>query len=83
MKTFYSIILTGSLLIGGSGFAQDKSMVNTSQSPYAKLKSIDMGDVQWTTGFWAERFKVCKESMVPHMMGEYMNPEVSHAYRNF
>jgi len=42
-----------------------------------------MGDVQWTSGFWAERFKVCKESMVPYMMGEYMNPDVSHAYRNF
>jgi DUF1680 family protein len=42
-----------------------------------------MGDVQWTTGFWAERFKVCKESMVPHMMGNYLDPKVSHAYRNF
>ena len=58
-------------------------MVNTSQSPFAKLKSVDMGDVRWTTGFWAERFQVCKESMVPHMMSEYMNPEVSHAFRNF
>jgi len=42
-----------------------------------------MGDVQWTNGFWAERFKVCKESMVPHMMGNYLDPKVSHAYRNF
>lgn len=71
------------LLIHTMTFAQEKSLVNTSQSPFAKLKSIDMGDVRWTTGFWAERFQVCSESMVPHMMGEYMNPEVSHAYRNF
>src|SRR5665647_381808 len=83
MKTFYTIILTGFLLVGSNCFAQDKSLVNTSQSPYAKLKSINMEDVRWTTGFWAERFKVCKESMVPHMMGNYLNPEVSHAYRNF
>jgi hypothetical protein len=83
MKTIFSIILAGSLLLGENLFAQDKSLVNTSQSPYAKLKSIDIGDVQWTTGFWAERFQVCKESMVPHMMGNYMNAEVSHAYRNF
>jgi hypothetical protein len=83
MKTTFSIILTAGILIFNQSFAQDKSLVNTSQSPYAKLKSINMGDVQWTTGFWAERFKVCKESMVPHMMGNYLDPEVSHAFRNF
>ncbi len=83
MKTFFPTILLVCLLINSQGFTQDKSLVNTSQSPYAKLKSIDMGDVQWTTGFWAERFNVCKESMVPHMMGEYLNPDISHAYRNF
>lgn len=83
MQAVYSIILAGSLLVGGKALAQDKSLVNTSQSPHAKLKSIDMENVQWTTGFWAERFHVCKESMVPHMMGNYMNAEVSHAYRNF
>jgi len=71
------------LLIHSLALAQEKSLVNTSQSPFAKLKSIDMGDVRWTTGFWAERFQVCKESMVPHMMDEYLNPEVSHAFRNF
>lgn len=83
MKRFLPFILTGILLVNSSIFAQDKSLVNTSKSPFAKLKSINMCDVQWTTGFWAERFKVCKESMVPHMMANYMDPKVSHAYRNF
>ncbi len=83
MKTFFSLMLAASLLLSKQTFAQDKSLVNTSQSPYAKLKTLDMGDVQWTTGFWAERFRVCKESMVPHMMGKYLDPDVSHAYRNF
>lgn len=78
-----SIILLGCLFISISGFAQNNSLVNTSQSPYAKLKSINIGDVQWTTGFWAERFKVCKESMVPHMMNNYMDPNIGHGYRNF
>jgi DUF1680 family protein len=76
-------ILSLNILLGNQLFAQEKSLVNTSQSPFARLKSINIGDVKWTTGFWAERFQVCKESMVPHMMGNYLNPEVSHAYRNF
>jgi uncharacterized protein len=83
MKTYIPLLVIISILISSPSFAQDKSLVNTSQSPFAKLKSINMGDVQWTTGFWAERFKVCKESMVPIMMGKYMDPKVSHAYRNF
>ena len=77
------MLVSAFLLACFSAYAQDLALVNTSQSPYARLKSINMGDVQWTDGFWAERFKVCKESMVPNMMGNYLNPEVSHAYRNF
>ena len=71
------------LSVGREVRGQDKSLVNTSLSPFAKLKSIDIDDVRWTTGFWAERLKVCREVMVPHMMGNYMDPVVSHAYRNF
>ncbi len=77
------VIFLAFLLVAGSVCAQDQSLVNTSGSPFAKLRSVNMGDVQWTDGFWAERYKVCRESMVPHMMANYLSPEVSHAYRNF
>jgi DUF1680 family protein len=83
MRQSFLIIGLVVLLVSGNVSAQDQALVNTSQSPFARLKSVNMRDVQWTDGFWAERFKVCKESMVPHMMGNYLNPEVSHAYRNF
>jgi DUF1680 family protein len=63
--------------------AQEKSLTNTSKSSYAKLKSVNMGDVQWTAGFWAERFKVCKDSMVPNMWHLYTDPNTSHAFENF
>ena len=83
MKQLFCLLVSAFLLTCFSAYAQDQALVNTSQSPFARLKSVNMGDVQWTDGFWAERFKVCKEAMVPHMMGNYLNPEVSHAYRNF
>ena len=63
--------------------AQIKSLTNTSQSPYAKLRSVDMGHVQWTKGFWAERFQVCKDSMIPNIWHTYNDPNISHAFRNF
>ena len=66
-----------------SVFAQNKGLVNTSQSPYAKLYSPNITDVQWTGGFWADRFRVCKETMVPQLWKTYTDPNISHSFRNF
>ena len=63
--------------------AQDKSLVNTSQSPYAKAYGVNLEDVTWTDGFWAERFEVYKNDMVWGVWNTMNNPETSHAYRNF
>lgn len=71
------------LILSGNVIAQEKGLINTAESPYVKLRSINIGDVKWTTGFWAERFEVCKNSMVPHMMGNYLNDSISHAFKNF
>ena len=72
-----------SLAFAISANAQNKSLVNTSSSPYAKLHGVNMGDVQWTSGFWGERFNVAKESMVPQLWKVYTSADISHAYRNF
>lgn len=63
--------------------AQEKALTNNSKSPYAKLRSLDMQDVKWTYGFWADRFKVAKETMVPNMWDVYNDPKISHAFKNF
>ncbi len=63
--------------------SQNKSLVNTSQSPYAKLMGVGMSDVQWTNGFWADRFEVCKQSMSPGLMKTYMDENISHSFKNF
>ena len=58
-------------------------MTNTTKSAFAKLKSVNMDDVHWTNGFWAERFNVCRDSMVPNMWRIYNDPNISHAFKNF
>lgn len=42
-----------------------------------------MDDVQWTKGFWGERFQVCKDSMVPNLWNVYTDANISHAFKNF
>lgn len=88
MKKMNRMITKGTLALLFSGFAlsssaQDKSLVNTSQSPHAKLQSLNMRDVTWTTGFWADRFKVARETMVPNMWRIYNDAKISHAFKNF
>jgi DUF1680 family protein len=87
MKVSFKTILLAAgfvpLLNSQNTFAQSKSLVNTSQSPYAKLSSLDIGNVQWTQGFWAERFKACQDSMIPHLWNVYTDPKQGHATQNF
>ncbi|MFC3362365.1 glycoside hydrolase family 127 protein [Pedobacter fastidiosus] len=63
--------------------AQQNALTNNANSPYAKLKSLNMTDVTWTNGFWAERFKVATETIVPNMWAIYNDPKISHAFKNF
>ncbi len=40
---------------------------DTRRSPHAKLRSVGLHDVKWTSGFWADRVKLCRATMVPTM----------------
>lgn len=81
MKTI--LLLVMSICSGQYLIAQSKSITNTSNSPYARLYSADINAVQWTSGFWAERFQVCRDSMVPNMWRIYNDAGISHAFKNF
>lgn len=77
--TCFAVLLLGSLSLR----AQEKALTNTSKSEYARLQAVDILDVKWTNGFWADRFHTCQESMVPHMMDMYLNDSISHGFANF
>jgi DUF1680 family protein len=77
------IVLFAFALASIHAIGQDKSLVNTSASPYAKLTNVNMGDVTWTAGFWAERMKICRDSMVPNLWKTYTDAGLSHAFKNF
>ena len=58
-------------------------LVDTSQSPHAKLHSVPLANVQWTGGFWGEQFDRCHQVMIPNMWRLLEDPGISHAYTNF
>ncbi|BAX80566.1 glycoside hydrolase family 127 protein [Labilibaculum antarcticum] len=76
------MLLVIGVLLMNSSFSQDHGIINNSTSPNVNFKSINIGDCQWTEGFWADKFKVCEETMVPYM-GELLCGDTGHALNNF
>jgi len=75
------------LALGVLGSAQlpagSRGLVDTSQSPHAKMYMAGLADVRWTGGLWAERFAAARDTMVPHMWTIFKDPYESHAWDNF
>ena len=76
------IIIAFSFFITQQFIGQNHGIVDNTNSPHVKLKSIDIGDCKWTEGFWADKFKVCEETMLPYM-GEVLCGDVGHGLNNF
>jgi uncharacterized protein len=75
---------TAGIVSPSQGVALDngKGIINNTNSPNVKLKSIDIGDCQWTKGFWADKWKLAEEVMIPHM-GTILKGDIGHGYNNF
>lgn len=63
--------------------AGENALIDTTRSPQARMYMTDLADVRWTSGLWAERFEVCRETMVPHMWTIFADQHESHAWDNF
>jgi DUF1680 family protein len=72
-----------SLVLAGSITAQQRALVNTSNSPYARLTSVDMDAVHWTGGFWGHWFEISRDTMAMNMLNLYENDSVCHGFCNF
>lgn len=65
-----------------ASYAQEQGVINNAESKYVTLKSINIGDCKWTEGFWADKFRMAEEVMIPHM-GTILKGDIGHAYNNF
>jgi len=79
-KGFLTLII--SVMISLQLFAQ-KGLVHTGNSLFAKMSGVGMSDVQWTKGFWAERFAICKDTMLPQLWNTYTSKNNCYAFQNF
>ncbi|MCD2425888.1 glycoside hydrolase family 127 protein [Niabella pedocola] len=82
MKKYFLTMSFALCHIGTAVYAQ-QGLVNTGKSPYAALSTVDLGAVHFTHGFWAERFAVCRDEMVPTLWKTYTSDTVCYAFQNF
>ncbi|WP_209404914.1 glycoside hydrolase family 127 protein [Pseudozobellia sp. WGM2] len=71
------------MFFGTLAFGQDNGLVANTNSPFTKLKSVNLEDVKWTSGFWKEQFDIETQNTLPYMLDLYQNDSVNHAYANF
>lgn len=81
-----SISLTVSLLVCAMSFVasanRDYGVIKNQHSPHAKLKSVDLNNVRWTDGFWAQRFAQTRDITLPNLWELASDPEMGHAIQN-
>jgi DUF1680 family protein len=82
-KIMNRILIIGMTVLMMQTASSQSSLVNTSNSPHAKLSSVGLSDVQLTKGFWAERFAVCRDAMVPQLWQTYTSKDMCYSFQNF
>ncbi len=64
-----TLMLSGSALMG---FAQGDAYVAATDKSVVKAQGVNIGDVQWTDGFWKERFDMVMPNLVPAQYKYFM-----------
>jgi DUF1680 family protein len=76
-------LITSFVILFVLKLSAQNGLVNTNASPHAKLSTVGLSDVQWTKGFWAERFAVCRDAMVPQLWATYTSDTICYSFKNF
>jgi len=78
-------ILVSSLVVSVPLFALagERGLVDATSSSFAQIHSVGLGQAQWTRGFWADRFELCRTQMIPSMDRIMEGTNYSQFFRNF
>jgi len=78
-----AIVVMIILVYSPSARAKDRGITDTSSSPHVKLRCVDLDDVRWTKGFWAQRFELCRRVMIPGVERALHHPQNAASLDNF
>ena len=47
--------------------AKNRGVIDTAQSPHVTMRSVDLDAVNWTSGFWADRFYLDSDRLLKRL----------------
>ncbi|NLX99516.1 MAG: hypothetical protein GXY83_25555 [Rhodopirellula sp.] len=62
--------------------AAEGEIAGAHASPHAKLRNVDLNACRWTEGFWADRFDLCRRTILPNMLRVMEKPDNSANFVN-
>jgi uncharacterized protein len=77
VNTNFIFVLVVTLLCHSS------NLLASEKSPFATIEPMALDEVQWTHGFWADRFELCRTQMLPSMGRLMEGTNYSQFFRNF
>jgi DUF1680 family protein len=72
-----------SLLLAAFGARAAAPLLDNTRSPHAQVRTVGLDEVQWTDGFWAQRFDACRTNILPSMGRLMEGTNYSQFFRNF
>jgi hypothetical protein len=69
-------------MAAGIAAARNRGVIDTSESPHARLRSVDLDAVKWKGGFWGDRFNLVRDVGLPRMWEVMQDPDNSANFVN-
>jgi len=77
--TLIPILLAATAL---HALAEGKQIVNVSDSPHVKFRTVGLDEARWTSGFWADRWDMDRRVTIPTMKQVMEMPTNSATFHN-
>lgn len=78
-----SMMVIGIATLAGLAHGHEAFLVDMSRSPHVKMRPIAFGSVNWTEGFWAQRYGQTREVTLRRLWELAADPEAGHVLDNF
>ena len=78
-----ALVLAGAGLAPALAAGQGRPVPDAPIRPSLALRSPGMREVKWTDGFWADKFRLCREAMIPGIQQALSNPRNAAVLDNF
>ena len=82
------VLVAGVILLGVASLrfvrtAAATELTAIDDSPHTKVLAVGLSEVQWTEGFWAQRFATCRDRSIPAMWELMKGDQYKPYYQHF